>query len=237
MSSCRHHRVARSFPSALTRRVAVAVLAFAVIGCGGDATSRTPPAAAYEFRTFATGPGGTSVPLVFRWPSGALPVRIWVAADDPRRPALIRAIDTWEDALRSNQFRATLVTSPGAADIVLGAQPAGGRGSASRIRLEGVADGCFGFTDFSVDLEAGTLTLPFRIEVTASPGVAAATLLSCYDATVLHELGHALGIFAHSPNANDVMHTDPTRATLSGPDEATVAVLYGTDPTLVPVSP
>lgn len=213
----------------------VAALAVALLGCGGDATSTTPPAAAYEFRTFATGPGGGTVPLAFRWPSASLPVRIWIAADDPRRPALLRAIATWDNALTSSQFRSTLVASPATADIVVGDFPAGA--ATSRIRLEGHADGCFGFTEFTVDLDAGTLALPFRIEVTASPGVDQATLLTCYDATVLHELGHALGIFAHSPNANDVMHTDPTRATLSGPDQATIALVYSGPGTLQPVSP
>lgn len=221
----------RPFARVLSAAAGAAVL----LGCGGDSTSATPPAAAYEFRLFATDPGGGTVPLAFRWPSGSLPVRIWIAADDPRRPALIRAIDTWDAALTSSQFRSTLVTSAASADIVVGNSPAGA--STSLIRLEGIAEGCFGFTDFDVDPDAGTLQLPFRIQVIGSQGVDQATLLACYDATMLHELGHALGIFAHSPNANDVMHTDPTRATLSGPDQATIAAVYSAPGTLLPVSP
>ena len=33
--------------------------------------------------------------------------------------------------------------------------------------------------------------------------------------TTTHELGHSLGIFAHSPNADDIMFADPVVTTLS----------------------
>jgi predicted Zn-dependent protease len=43
--------------------------------------------------------------------------------------------------------------------------------------------------------------------------------------TVTHELGHAMGLFKHSPNPNDLMAPDP----VSGPstrDRNTVQQLY-----------
>ena len=61
----------------------------------------------------------------------------------------------------------------------------------------------------------------------ASPGVD-----ECMALTTTHELGHAIGIFAHSPDEGDIMFSDPIVAELSARDRATAERAYHTEPTL-----
>jgi predicted Zn-dependent protease len=44
---------------------------------------------------------------------------------------------------------------------------------------------------------------------------------------VLHELGHAIGIWGHSKDPNDIMYTHPIVSQLSSRDMKTVRRLYG----------
>ena len=44
---------------------------------------------------------------------------------------------------------------------------------------------------------------------------------------VLHELGHAIGIWGHSKDPNDIMYTHPIVSQLSPRDIHTVRRLYG----------
>jgi predicted Zn-dependent protease len=44
---------------------------------------------------------------------------------------------------------------------------------------------------------------------------------------VLHELGHAIGIWGHSKDPNDIMYTHPIVSQLSSRDIKTVRRLYG----------
>jgi predicted Zn-dependent protease len=68
--------------------------------------------------------------------------------------------------------------------------------------------------------------LNLRLAPTA-PGVE-----PCLALTTTHELGHAIGIFAHSPIATDLMYSDPTVPGLSDRDRATAELAYHTEPTL-----
>ena len=47
------------------------------------------------------------------------------------------------------------------------------------------------------------------------------------DALVAHEMGHAVGIGGHSPQATDVMYTRPTASTPTDRDRATLRNLLG----------
>ena len=49
---------------------------------------------------------------------------------------------------------------------------------------------------------------------------------------VVHELGHSLGLLAHSPNTQDVMTSNPLVQQLSERDRETAEVLYHTAPTI-----
>ena len=52
---------------------------------------------------------------------------------------------------------------------------------------------------------------------------------------MLHEIGHALGIFAHSVSPADLMYADPVLNGLSERDRATAEAAYHLPATLRPV--
>lgn len=209
-----------------------ALLALGLLVASGCSDLLPPPGVdPYEYRLFVPSGSGTA-PLAFAWPRARLPLRIHVPADDPLRPALLAAIDTWSGAFVYGEVRATLVADSTTADVIVRNEVA--VKLQARFGLSGSADGCLGFTDFEADPETGVLVPPFRVRVWALTAPTNPGLAACYEATVLHELGHALGIFAHSPDGNDVMHVNPTRATLSARDKATIEAVYHLPVTLVP---
>jgi len=50
--------------------------------------------------------------------------------------------------------------------------------------------------------------------------------------TTAHELGHALGLFLHSSDPDDLMYGRPTADALSPRDVATLQTLYHSAPTV-----
>jgi predicted Zn-dependent protease len=54
----------------------------------------------------------------------------------------------------------------------------------------------------------------------------------CLALTATHELGHAIGIFTHSPVETDLMFVDPVVSTLSARDRATIERAYHVTPNL-----
>jgi len=57
-------------------------------------------------------------------------------------------------------------------------------------------------------------------------------LESCLDLTTAHELGHALGIFQHSPDPGDLMYSDPVVTAPSARDRNTINRAYHTPTTI-----
>jgi hypothetical protein len=185
----------------------------------------------YEWRRIvATGPG-TADTLSFHWPRSRLPVRIWVE-DTLSLPSHVQAgIDQWRAAFLYNEFDAIVVLDSGTADVVVRAgSPV--KGGFSVIRLASMAPECEGGTDF--DLPSGSLELQPPIRVFINPRFDPATpgVTECLALTTTHELGHAIGIFAHSPVASDIMFGDPVVPTLSARDRATAEVAYHLEPNL-----
>ena len=188
----------------------------------------------YEWRRIVpTGPGSADT-LSFHWPRSRLPVRIW-AQDTLSMVADVRSgIDRWEAAFLYGEFEAVVVSDSNTADVVVRTGSAA-KGGFSVVRLESaLAPECDGGTDFELPAGSTQLTLPIRVFVNprfdpASPGVA-----ECMTLTTTHELGHAIGIFAHSPNTTDIMFGDPTVSSLSNRDRATAEVAYHIEPTLTP---
>jgi hypothetical protein len=185
----------------------------------------------YEWRRIvSTGPG-TADTLSFHWPRSRLPVRVWVE-DALDLPSHVQGgIDQWKAAFLYSEFDAVIVPDSTTADVVVRAgSPV--KGGFSVIRLASAAPECEGGTDF--DLPSGSLELqpPIRVFINprfdpATPGVA-----ECLALTTTHELGHAIGIFAHSPVATDIMFGDPVVATLSARDRATAEAAYHLQPNL-----
>jgi hypothetical protein len=109
------------------------------------------------------------------------------------------------------------------------------KGGFSITRLESaMAPECEGGTDFDLPAGSNQLTMPIRVFVNprfdpVAPGVA-----ECMALTTTHEVGHAIGIFAHSPIATDIMYGDPGVSSLSTRDRATAEAAYHIAPTLTP---
>lgn len=185
----------------------------------------------YEWRRIvATGPG-TADTLSFHWPKSRLPVKVWVENTLNLPNNVQGGIDQWKEAFLYGEFDAVIVPDSNTADIVVRAgSPV--KGGFSVIRLASMAPECEGGTDF--DLPTGSLELqpPIRVFLNprfdpATPGVA-----ECLALTTTHELGHAIGIFEHSPVASDIMFGDPVVPTLSARDRATAEAAYHLEPNL-----
>ena len=207
----------------LSLAIAVGVLSCADIAAPSRST-------AYEWRRIvATGAGPDT--LSFHWPQSRLPVRIW-AEDTLNLPAHVQhGIDQWEAAFLYGEFQGQLVSDSSVADVIVtsGLAPKGGF---SITRLKALAPECQGATDIELDAGGQQIIPPIRVYVDprfapSSPGVD-----QCMALTTTHELGHSLGIFAHSPNADDIMFADPVVTEISPRDRATAELAYHTEPTL-----
>ncbi|MEP6592006.1 MAG: hypothetical protein ABJC19_12565 [Gemmatimonadota bacterium] len=192
----------------------------------------------YEYRKFISkGLLDGSVDTVrFHWPRSFLPVRVWVAANDPLLPHMATAVDRWNATFLYGEFRATLVSDSSAADIIVRNVVAPPGGEAPLLGLEALAPECRGETDLFYNLSARTIVLPIRMYiyprfVTSPPG-----LESCYRITATHELGHALGLLEHSPNASDVMFSDPVLDGISDRDRITAETVYHLPATYAPAN-
>jgi predicted Zn-dependent protease len=177
------------------------------------------------------GPGVDT--LSFHWSLDDLPVRIWVEDADDLPGHVARAIDVWEAAFLYGEFRGTLVDDSSAADVIVRTGAPALRAPAARLR-GALAPECSGATDLDVDPSNTQLRLPIRVFLNPLPVPGVET---CLALTSIHELGHALGIFAHSGDPEDIMHADPEVELPSDRDRRTAEAAYHTPPTLEPVRP
>lgn len=187
---------------------------------------------AYEWRRIVpTGPA-TADTLSFHWPRSRLPVRIWVEDTLNLVGHAHNGIEQWEAAFLYGEFEAVVVADSGMADVVVraGAVVTGGF---SGIRLaSALAPECEGSTNFDLPAGSSRLGLPIRVFVNPRFDPAVPGVDECLALTTTHELGHAIGIFAHSPNGGDIMFGDPAVSSLSSRDRATAELAYHTEPTL-----
>lgn len=218
------------------RRAALGLAAIAALACGDIASPIRNDL--YEWRLIV--PGGAGEDTVhFHWGREDLPVRVWVSQDEisELQGLTRRAIDTWESAFLYGEFTAELVSDSNTADVIVRGVPAPEKIQRRVTRLPSMlAPECGGATDLDINPELTQLTLPIRMYVdTRDPG--SPTLADCLALTTIHELGHALGIFAHSPNATDIMFADPVVDLPSELDRGTAEALYHVTPTIEAVRP
>ena len=185
----------------------------------------------YEWRYIAaTGPG-TADTLSFHWPRSRLPVRIWVE-DTLGLPSHVQGgIDRWKAAFLYGEFDAVTVADSSTADVVVRAESPATAGFRV-VRLASIAPECEGGTDILPPPGSREIQYPVRVFLNprvdpSSPGVD-----ECLALTATHELGHAIGILAHSPVASDIMFSDPVVPTLSARDRATAEAAYHLEPNL-----
>jgi len=219
----------------LSPRVTIAFAALAAAACGDIASPVRDDL--YEWRLIVPSAAGNDT-VHFHWDRADLPVRIWVAGDDVEAlPSLMqRAIDTWESVYLYREFQAELVSDSNTAHVIVRGVPAPSKAVSSAIRLpSALAPECGGATDLDVSPDLSQLTLPIRIFINPQATPDTPTLADCLALTSIHELGHALGIFAHSPNDTDIMFADPQVDLPSRFDRATAEALYHLPPTIAAV--
>ena len=170
--------------------------------------------------------------LAFHWPRELLPVRIWVAADSPIRQYVATAIDRWQNAFLYGEFRATLVADSTVADVIVRNSPSDIGGVLLRNPMLARAPQCNGETDPDIDPFARTLQLPMHLFMYAVVSDAVPGIPACYSITMTHELGHVIGILAHSPHSDDVMFANPLVDGISDRDRQTAITLYHRPSTL-----
>jgi hypothetical protein len=186
---------------------------------------------AYEWRLITpTGPG-TADTLSFHWPSSRLPVKVW-AQDTLNLPVHTRdGIAQWKAGFLYGEFDAVLVPDSNAADVMVTTGQAN-KGGFSVTRLGSMAPECEGGTDFDLPIGSREIQPPIRVFLNLRVVADAPGVEQCLALTTTHELGHAIGILAHSPIASDLMFADPTAPGPSERDRATGELAYHTEPTL-----
>ena len=172
--------------------------------------------------------------LVFHWPADRMPVRTYAEPTGTNPADVAAGLQTWVNAFHCGEASFALVTDSGQADIivrrveVLPPQPA----RAASLGADSVG-ACTGRTDGVFDSTL-TLTGPVRSYIAPLPGRDSTALAGCFRMTTTHELGHALGILAHSTDPGDIMYVTPRRSTLSTNDRYTIQRLYHTPATIRP---
>jgi hypothetical protein len=186
---------------------------------------------AYEWRRIvATGPG-TSDTLSFHWPNGRLPVRIWTQDTLDLPLHVENGVAQWKAAFLYGEFDAVSVSDSNSADVIVSAGVAV-KGGFLVARIGASAPECEGGTDFELPAGSRELQAPIRVFVRPRFNPAAPGVAECLALTTTHELGHAIGIFTHSPDATDIMYSDPTVSALSTRDRDTIERAYHVTPNL-----
>jgi len=219
--------------ASLAAVAAAAALAAALAACHenvGPAACYDSNAQAYSF--FLNGDST----LVFHWPRSYLPVRVYAEPTGELPVNVQNAMSLWESAFRCGELTLTVTTDSTRADIIVRnpqTLPAI-RSAATRVLFADSTSACQGVTQFALDSTGTRLAGPMRSYVSPFPGVDSATVASCYHFVTAHELGHALGLLAHSTDPADLMYAAPRRLALSGDDRYTIQLLYHWTATIGP---
>lgn len=217
----RRHRTVRSALLTIAGAVATAIM----LACEGPTAAR--PVFAYDPTTLSNG-------LLYRWANGQQ-LRVWADLADSTRAVNLglsvrSAISRWNDLPAFAEFELVLVSNPAEAQIIIydRARPMPVRAGTCPFEPRAAV----GYTYFCpsgrnaerLSLASGapsSVSVVIRVDDTLAPGQ------SRYDAIVAHELGHALGIGAHSSVAGDLMFGLPTNPFPTGRDAQTLQYVLG----------
>ena len=213
------------------------IVALLLAAC--DAPVSTRPVAAYNPTALTTG-------LYYHWPNGNV-VTVWVqqsrlASTIDLSGAVTRARAVWNAVPQYGEYTLLAAASAAEANIIV-------YDASTPIPIAPVADcsfdphGAGGYTylcaagALGVNLQTYAATIPLsagggRATVVIRLDHDRASSAAAYDALVAHELGHALGIGAHSDNAADLMFANPMVATPSARDKATLRFVLGKAPNI-----
>jgi hypothetical protein len=204
------------------------------LGVGGSCAEIAAPSRneAYQWRLFRPGAGTSIDSLSFHWPRSRLPVRIWTE-DTLNLPAHVaNGIALWKAAFLYGEFDAVGVSDSSTADVIVSAGSVLKAGfSVTRLATTGAPE-CEGVTEFELPADSREIQLPFRVLINPRFDLASPGMEACLALTTAHELGHAIGIFNHSPEPTDLMYSNPTVSVLSDRDRATAELVYHVEPNL-----
>ena len=136
------------------------------------------------------------------------------------------AVAAWRAAFLYREFDATVVSDSNAADVIVRAGSAPGTQFARARLHSALAPECAGATDLDISDDHTQLRLPVRVYIDPHSDPNAPGLPGCLALTTTHEIGHALGIWRHSPVATDLMFFDPAVEAPSDRDLATAEEIY-----------
>jgi hypothetical protein len=195
----------------------------------------------YEWRIIAPSPSGTGEDTIsFHWQQSDLPVRVWVEDGAGLPDHMRRAIDVWKSEFLYHEFDGTEVSDSSTADIIVLASsaPSVKDVSPAVTRLHSaLAPECSGETRLQISDDHTQLLLPFRVYINPLGDPTAPAVADCLALTSIHELGHTLGIFQHSPDSTDIMFELPVVPLPSERDRNTAEVIYHLPSTLQAVHP
>jgi predicted Zn-dependent protease len=205
------------------------LLAAAALGAVTACHDNVGPAACYEpnaqFYGFWL---GSDTSMIFHWPSSYNPVRVYAEPTGALPANVLNAMALWAGAFRCGELSLTVASDSLHADIIVRNPP-----NLPAVRLPYThalhadsSGACTGVTHFTVNADSTALVGPMRSYVSPFPGADSSLVASCYHFVTAHELGHALGILAHSPDTNDLMYAAPHRAYLTADDKYTIQLLY-----------
>jgi hypothetical protein len=215
-------------------RPAVPILSILSIGLLGlscaeiASPSRTE---AYEWRLITPSAPGTADTLNFHWPRSRLPVKVYTEDNLNLRAYVENGLRTWEAAFLYQEFTAEIVADSNVADIVVRIGLPSKAGLSYRFRRVAAPE-CEGETEVDLPVASTVIRPPIRVFVNPRFDPGAPGVDECLSLTVTHELGHAIGIFSHSPDPADIMFSDPVVSALSESDRATAEVAYHSNPNL-----
>ena len=171
--------------------------------------------------------------LDFAWPASHT-VKIWVQDTVGLPGHLQAAVAAWRNVLQYGELTATFVSDSSHADIIVRGSAPPPAPVAGAMRLDASMEipppaACEGVTDVFVSTPDHTkLWTPIQMHVIPKYALADPLTVPCLARVSIHELGHALGLFKHSPDTLDIMHTFPyTSVTApSDGDATTILTLY-----------
>lgn len=166
--------------------------------------------------------------IVFHWPADRLPVRYWIAPSSGDVASWVTAgIAAWRGQLLYGEYDGVLVSDSASADVLVlvtpGAPPPG-----SLNDRPPEPSACRGITTFDLTPDFTELTGALILELRWESRFSGDDIVNCLYRVALHEVGHTLGIFAHSPNTGDLMAPVPLVRDPTLNDRRTVEMLYHT---------
>ena len=175
----------------------------------------------YEWRLVQ---GGDT--LSYHWPREELPVRGWVQDTFNFAAHTQAAIDTWKRAFLYREFDGEIVSDSANADVIVRAGFPDGDGIRQKLTLRSRITECEALTELDLDFVFQRLELPVHVFVAPRFSPTLPETQRCFGIVMIHEIGHALGIFRHSPSDGDIMYFAPIVDSLSERDRQTAEVLY-----------